>query len=94
MWTKINENPAGYEVNYSVVEVETGRDIAINLEEEEAILIENIHELYNLSFDIKDIVNDYYMKDENSSADELMEINKKLTNIELLLSKINKDSVK
>jgi len=91
-WIKINESPEGYEPVYSVIEKETGRDIAINLEKDEAILIENIQEMYNISTKLQVFVEEYYMNDDESSKEKLNEVNNVLTELELLLSKIKEES--
>ena len=90
-WVKVNESPEGYEAIYSIIEKETGRDIANNLEKDEAILIENVKEMYELSTKLQKIVEEYYMNDIDSSKEKLSDINNMLTELELLLSKINEE---
>jgi hypothetical protein len=88
-WIAINNNPEGFESSYIVIEKQTGRDIAINLEKDEALLIENVREIYEYSKKVKDYLNEYYMNDNSSSKEKLREININLTKLEIVLSKIN-----
>jgi len=91
-WIKVNESPEGYEAVYSIIEKETGRDIATNLEKDEAILIENVQEMYDISTKLQVFVEEYYMNDDESSKEKLKEVNNVLTKLEILLSKINEES--
>ena len=90
-WIKINESPDGYEPIYSVIEKETGRDIATNLEKDEAILIENVREMYEISMQSKIFLEEYCMKDDISSKEKLNDVNNTLTKLEILLTKIIED---
>ena len=56
IWKAINQSPEGYEPVYSVVEIDTGRLIADNLEKDEALKIERIHILTENLFECRDML--------------------------------------
>lgn len=91
IWEKVNESPVGYEPVYSIIESTTGRQIAGNLELDEAVLIENVKLLYFWSKKSIKIIDKYYMNDKSSSNEFLNETNELLTAIELLHNKIEKE---
>ena len=89
-WKAINESPEGYEPVYSVIEQDTGRDIAGNLEKDEAVLIENVREIYEAAMKTKDYLEEYYMKDSDSNKEKLKNINMTITRLEIILNKIER----
>lgn len=90
-WVKVNESPVGYEPIYTVLEKNTGREVASNLEKDEACIIENSRELYDLCIASKEYLDEYYMKDDFHDKETLRVINTTLTKIEILLTKIERE---
>ena len=86
-WIKQNESPVGYEPVWTVIEKETGREIATSLEEDEALIIENSLEIFESLQKSRSIIDKYYMNDRESDKKELRQINETLTKIEMLLSR-------
>ena len=87
-WKAQNEAPVGYEPTYSVVETTTGRDIALNLIEEEALKIENCEEAF---YHLKDLVEifDKLYTNTNIKDDSFLEYaNGLILNAEKLLTKV------
>ena len=84
IWSKVKDSKEGI-TTYSIWEPKTGREIAKNLELDEAKLIENARELYVLSKQTKNHLEHYYMEDRDNDLEVRKEINKNLTKLEILL---------
>lgn len=93
MWEIINESPVGYEPVYSVIEKETGREIAINLELDEAIKVKHSIDMYHTLKQFNDgIADKLYVNcrvEENDAF--LKEANESITRMEQLFHKMNRD---
>jgi hypothetical protein len=74
---------------YNIWEPLTGREIANNLEIDEAVLIENARELYLLAQQTKNHLEHYYMADRDNDLLVRQEINEHLTQLEILLTEIH-----
>ena len=91
MWEIVNESPLGYEAVYTVVEKETGRDIATNLDLDEAIKIKHSIEMYDILLVFnKGLADKLYIS--SKGDDEFMkEANESITQMEMLYHKMNRD---
>ena len=82
-WIAVNESPLGFEPVYSVIDKETGRDIALNLDKEEAIKISNSNEMYDIIYNSRELLERMFLNDKNEET--LKEVNLMITRIDTLL---------
>lgn len=86
----VNLNPFGFEKQYIVVEPSTGREVGINLEEDEAIKIENVDLMWNYLKKTRNYLEELYLHTFLKDTDFLSDINNMITKIDILTSKIEK----
>ena len=90
MWISQNESPIGYEPVYSVKEKETGRDIALNLEKEEANIIANSKDTYKLLIDLREVMDDLYINCKSTDETFLKRVNMLIGLMDHQISKIER----
>ena len=90
MWKPNRITPENCEGIYEVLEVETGREIAVNVELDEANKIVYSNEMYEILVDSIDYMEKLYLSTKIKNQNELDDINNHLTNIYKLISNINK----
>lgn len=89
-WVAKNESPIGYEPIYSVVEKKTGRNIATDLEREEAHKIARSEEMFEMLCNSREMLEElflYYRK-ENSKPEFLKSVNMMIAKIDILKNEI------
>lgn len=87
-WVVKNESPEGFEPIYSVMETTTGREIALGLEQDEAIKIANCEEAFYLLKDLKEALEEFFLSsDQSRDIDFLNYANSLIVNADKILHK-------
>ena len=91
MWEIVNESPLGYEPVYSVIDKNSGRDIAINLDLDEAIKVKYSVEVYDILKEFNDgIADKLYVSCRGDDA-FMKQANEVITRMEEIFHKMNRD---
>jgi len=88
-WKIINESPDGFEPIYTVTEITTGRDIATNLEYDEAQLIANSKNMFDIISNTRDMLEELYLHYRKKNDKFIDDVNEMITKIDIIKDKVN-----
>jgi len=91
MWEIINESPVGYEPVYSVLEKKSGRDIATNLDLDEAIKVKYSIDVYDILKEFNNGIADKLYVSCREDDDFMKEANETITKMEEMFHRMNRD---
>ena len=89
-WIKNRLTPNDCEPIYEIIEVETGREISNNIEEDEADIICNSKQMYNILLESVEYLEDLYLSTKITNQNQLDCINNHITDVYKILDKIRK----
>lgn len=89
-WTAQNEAPVGYEPVYSVVETKTGRDIATNLDRQEAHVVAAAPELHEITKGTREMLEELYLHYRYDNPAFLKEVNMMIARMDIILNQIQR----
>lgn len=84
MWKAINLAPSGYEPVYSIIDTQTGRDIATDLEKDEALKIEKVFELADVCVECREMLEELYLHSNSEDQEFLKSVNNMIIKIDYL----------
>lgn len=90
-WKAINEAPVGFQPLYSVLEPETGRHIATDLEYYEAFQVANAPEMYEIIENSVKAMEELYVHYPKKDRAFLESVNEILTKMYTILDKIPRE---